>query len=133
MGVDPPSSATIPVVFLPGISDPSVTFEGKWRESRPDTGNGKVFDPYSGRGFDGEIQDGFLWNCTGKGLLKNGSHYEGQVVNGMPEGSGREVRPDGTVIEGTFQNGKLHGPGRVVDAHGMAQEGEWEDGELQGI
>eukprot|EP00435_Cladocopium_sp_Y103_P054000 s848_g17.t1 len=122
-----------PSGVLPGISDPSVTFEGKWRESRPDTGNGKVFDPYSGRGFDGEIQDGFLWNCTGKGLLKNGSHYEGQVVNGMPEGSGREVRPDGTVIEGTFQNGKLHGLGRVIDAHGMAQEGEWEDGELQGI
>ena len=51
----------------------------------------------------------------------------------MPEGSGREVKPDGSVIEGTFQHGKLHGPGRVVDAHGMAQEGEWEDGELQGI
>lgn len=203
----------------PRLTDPSVTFEGKWREGRPDSGCGRIFDPYSGRGFDGEIQEGgvlegggwwrfllvpagrleavfmwfwvsmfpfsrigwswveylkrvgpqiwesirlrpshtlqagavtpcetppsaqkrrakhgmglmahepfrlkpflfflgvpfppprataiafhigsaianapgFLWTCAGKGLLKNGSHYEGQVVNGSQEGSGREA------------------------------------------
>mmetsp|Transcript_21603 Transcript_21603/g.40671 ORF Transcript_21603/g.40671 Transcript_21603/m.40671 type:complete len:314 (+) Transcript_21603:97-1038(+) len=110
-----------------------VLFEGKWRDGRPDTGHGRLFDPYSGRGFDGEIEDGCLWTCRGKGLLKNGSHYEGQVSQGLPEGAGREVRPDGSVLEGTFRHGKLHGSGRLIDAHGMAQEGEWEDGELQGI
>ncbi|CAK9114497.1 unnamed protein product [Durusdinium trenchii] len=122
-----------PSGVLPALTDPSVTFEGKWREGRPDSGCGRIFDPYSGRGFDGEIQEGFLWTCAGKGLLKNGSHYEGQVVNGSQEGSGREVRPDGSILEGTFEHGLLHGFGRTVDAHGMAQEGEWFHGELQGI
>eukprot|EP00913_Durusdinium_trenchii_P000360 g330.t1 len=118
-----------PSGVLPALTDPSVTFEGKWREGRPDSGCGRIFDPYSGRGFDGEIQEGFLWTCAGKGLLKNGSHYEGQVVNGSQEGSGREVRPDGSILEGTFEHGLLHGFGRTVDAHGMAQEGEWFHGE----
>ncbi|CAJ1447337.1 unnamed protein product, partial [Effrenium voratum] len=108
---------------VPSLADPSASFEGKWRDGRPDTGHGRVFDPQSGRGFDGEIQDGFLWSCTGKGLLKNGSHFEGQVVDGLPEGPGREVSCEGAVLEGAFRRGKLHGMGRVVDAHGMAQEG----------
>lgn len=118
---------------LPSLTDPEALFEGKWHDLRPDTGYGKAFDPHSGRSFDGEIRDGCLWNCKGKGLLKSGSHFEGQVLSGLPEGDGREVRPDGSVLEGSFRAGKLHGAGRVVDAHGMAQEGEWEDGELQGI
>eukprot|EP00931_Biecheleriopsis_adriatica_P048611 TRINITY_DN28103_c0_g1_i1.p1 TRINITY_DN28103_c0_g1~~TRINITY_DN28103_c0_g1_i1.p1 ORF type:complete len:333 (+),score=75.38 TRINITY_DN28103_c0_g1_i1:82-1080(+) len=118
---------------LPALSDQQVSFEGKWLDFRPDTGHGRVFDPYSGRGFDGEIQDGILWNCTGKGLLQNGSHYEGQVVQGLPEGAGREVKPDGSVLEGNFRKGKLHGFGRILDAQGAVEEGEWEDGELQGI
>lgn len=118
---------------LPALSDHSVTFDGKWQDLRPDTGVGKVFDPYSGCGFDGEIRDGFLWNCTGKGLLQDGSHFEGQVTNGLPSGEGREVRPDGTVLEGTFLKGQLHGFARVVGPKGDVTEGEWEMGELQGI
>ncbi|CAJ1438533.1 unnamed protein product [Effrenium voratum] len=94
---------------VPSLADPSASFEGKWRDGRPDTGHGRVFDPQSGRGFDGEIQDGFLWSCTGKGLLKNGSHFEGQVVDGLPEGPGREVSCEGAVLEGAFRRGKLHG------------------------
>eukprot|EP00930_Biecheleria_cincta_P058429 TRINITY_DN44267_c0_g1_i1.p1 TRINITY_DN44267_c0_g1~~TRINITY_DN44267_c0_g1_i1.p1 ORF type:complete len:335 (-),score=76.38 TRINITY_DN44267_c0_g1_i1:38-1042(-) len=119
--------------ILPALSDTPVTFKGKWRDLRPDTGHGKAFDPYNGFGFDGEIKDGFLWNCQGKGLLANGSHYEGQVEDGLPENTGREVRADGTVLEGNFRRGTLHGFGRVIDSHGDIQEGEWEDGELLGI
>jgi len=119
--------------MLPALSDHSVTFDGDWRDRRPDTGRGHVFDPYSGVGFDGEIRRGFLWSCTGKGLLRNGSHFEGQVVRGVPDGNGREVRPDGSVLEGCFRGGKLRGFGRHIDPQGRALEGEWEDGELLGI
>jgi len=100
---------------------------------RPDSGCGRVFDPYSGCGFDGELRDGFLWTCTGKGLLRNGSHFEGRVSCGTPDGEGREVRPDGTVFEGFFREGLLHGRGRITDAEGHTEEGEWEDGVLLGI
>eukprot|EP00747_Dinoflagellata_sp_TGD_P185826 gnl/TRDRNA2_/TRDRNA2_42572_c0_seq1.p1 gnl/TRDRNA2_/TRDRNA2_42572_c0~~gnl/TRDRNA2_/TRDRNA2_42572_c0_seq1.p1 ORF type:complete len:339 (+),score=77.01 gnl/TRDRNA2_/TRDRNA2_42572_c0_seq1:110-1126(+) len=118
---------------MPLLSDQPATFDGDWRDRRPDTGVGKMFDPYSGFGFDGEIRDGFLFTCTGKGLLRNGSHYEGRVVGGMPDGSGREVRPDGTILEGSFRKGKLMGYGRMTDPQGNIMEGEWDNGVLAGI
>jgi len=118
---------------MPALSDQQASFEGEWKDLRPDTGHGKVFDPYSGCGFDGDLRGGFLHDCSGKGLLRNGSHFEGCAKCGLPEGSGREVRPDGTVLEGCFVQGKLHGHGRITDPNGVVEEGEWEDGVLSGI
>mmetsp|Transcript_10105 Transcript_10105/g.29906 ORF Transcript_10105/g.29906 Transcript_10105/m.29906 type:complete len:330 (+) Transcript_10105:81-1070(+) len=118
---------------LPALSDAQASFEGEWKDGRPDTGHGKVLDPYSGCGFDGELRGGFLHDCVGKGLLCSGSHYDGTVVQGLPNGKGREVRPDGTVLEGCFVRGKLHGYGRVTDPDGVMEDGEWEHGELTGI
>ena len=69
----------------------------------------------------------------GRGLLGSGSHYEGRVVNGLPEGHGCEVGPDGTVTEGFFKRGLLHGRGFILDPRGNCAEGEWEDGVLVGI
>jgi len=117
----------------PALTDESGSFEGDWKDLRPDTGCGKVFDPYSACGFDGEIRDGFLWTCMGKGLLRSGSHFEGRVENGLPDGAGREVRVDGTILEGNFSKGVLHGQGRLTPPNGELQEGEWEQGELNGI
>lgn len=117
----------------PSPADEPAKFEGNWRDFRPDTGSGLVFDSKTGCGFDGEIRGGFLWNCSGKGLMRNGSHFEGNVVNGLPSGQGREVRPDGTVFEGNFLEGKLHGFGVVKDPCGRLANGEWENGVLRGI
>lgn len=117
----------------PSLSDAVATFDGDWKDLRPDTGRGHIFDAYSGHGFNGEIRDGFLWSGTGKGLLRNGSHYEGQLVRGLPDGGGREVRPDGTALDGKFSQGRLHGMGRQTDPQGNTMEGEWENGELMGI
>lgn len=132
-GGGPPVLRYNPGGERPGLGDQQASFEGDWRDLRPDTGRGKVFDPLSGCGFDGELRDGFLWTCVGKGLLRSGSHYEGTVSRGLPDGRGREVRNDGTVIEGNFVQGKLHGTGRVADPHGQVEEGEWEHGVLSGI
>lgn len=119
--------------WTPTLNDHEAVFEGDWCDLRPDTGLGRVFDPYSGHGFDGEIREGFLWSCTGKGLLRSGSHYEGRVDRGLPDGQGREVRPDGSVLEGAFKAGSLHGFARSTDAQGRTTEGEWEHGVLMGI
>lgn len=118
---------------LPTLSDEPASFEGEWQDQRPDTGHGKVLDPYSGCGFDGEVRGGFLWSGTGKGLLRSGSHFEGPVQHGLPHGDGREVRPDGTILHGTFVRGKLHGKGYIVNPDGRRADGEWEDGVLAGI
>lgn len=119
--------------LMPNGSEEVAVFEGDWRDSRPDTGIGRVFDSQSGNGFHGEIREGFLWTCTGRGLLGSGSHYEGRVVDGLPEGHGCEVGPDGTVTEGFFKRGLLHGRGFILDPRGNCAEGEWEDGVLVGI
>mmetsp|Transcript_6028 Transcript_6028/g.17481 ORF Transcript_6028/g.17481 Transcript_6028/m.17481 type:complete len:351 (+) Transcript_6028:75-1127(+) len=118
---------------LPSLADEPATFEGDWRDLRPYSGTGRVFDANSGCGFDGEIRGGFLWTCTGKGLLRSGSHFEGRVSKGLPDGEGREVRPDGTRLEGNFREGKLHGIGKFTDAHGVVEDGEWDNGVLSGI
>jgi len=117
----------------PTLSDQPATFNGEWRDLRPDTGHGQVLDPDTGVGFDGEIRDGCLWSCSGEGLLANGSHFKGTVVRSLPTGAGREARPDGTMLEGCFHEGKLHGRGRRTDPMGEVDEGEWEDGVLMGI
>jgi len=119
--------------WLPTLNDQQAMFEGDWCDLRPDTGQGRVFDPYSAFGFDGEIRKGFMWACTGKGLLRNGSHYEGRVERGLPHGQGRETRPDGTILEGTFSAGELNGFGRTTDPQGRTKDGEWEHGILAGI
>jgi len=119
--------------WLPTLNDQQAMFEGDWCDLRPDTGQGRVFDPYSAFGFDGEIRKGFMWACTGKGLLRNGSHYEGRVERGLPHGQGREARPDGTILEGTFSAGELHGFGSWTDPQGRTKDGEWEHGVLAGI
>eukprot|EP00812_Abedinium_dasypus_P009590 NODE_3271_length_809_cov_220.773210.p1 GENE.NODE_3271_length_809_cov_220.773210~~NODE_3271_length_809_cov_220.773210.p1 ORF type:complete len:209 (-),score=48.69 NODE_3271_length_809_cov_220.773210:165-791(-) len=117
----------------PDIDDVVVDFKGEWRHLRPDTGEGKVFDPSSGRGFDGALRGGCLWSGSGNGLLATGSHFEGCLQDGLPEGPGREVRPDGTAYEGTFVGGKLHGRGHCTGPDGRQMEGEWDCGELAGI
>jgi len=132
-GGGPPILRYNPSGAPPALSDQAASFEGDWRDLRPDTGHGRVFDPYSGNGFDGEIRGGFLWSGVGKGLLRSGSQFEGRIVHGLPDGRGREVRPDGAVLEGSFRQGKLHGTGRVTDPTGGVVDGEWDDGELNGI
>jgi hypothetical protein len=118
---------------LPTLSDTPMTFVGDWKDRHPFTGEGCVFDPYSGAGFDGQLLEGFLHNGRGKGLLRSGSHYEGAVVDGLPDGRGREVNPDGTICEGVFKDGTLHGEGSIRQPGKPPLEGVWERGELCGI
>jgi len=41
--------------------------------------------------------------------FKNGSIYEGEILNRMPDGKGKLTFPDGSVYEGEFLSGKRHG------------------------
>ncbi|CEL97738.1 unnamed protein product [Vitrella brassicaformis CCMP3155] len=118
---------------LPGLYDHEVSFTGDWKDWRPNSGSGRVFDPVTGLGFDGSIRDGFMWTAGGRGMLPEGSFYEGTVRRGVPEGRGVLCKPDGTTMEGSFVKGRLHGQGRVRYPRGRVIEGEWEYGELCGI
>eukprot|EP00397_Hematodinium_sp_SG-2012_P037392 GEMP01040520.1.p1 GENE.GEMP01040520.1~~GEMP01040520.1.p1 ORF type:complete len:335 (+),score=65.83 GEMP01040520.1:73-1077(+) len=117
----------------PDITDVACEFVGEWKHRRPLGGEGKIFDPIAGLGFEGTIRNGYLHTGYGKGLLASGSHYEGHYKNGVPHGKGRDVLPDGTSYEGVFRNGKLHGFGCKRLPSRVIAEGNWVDGELCGI
>jgi len=38
-------------------------------------------------------------------------YYEGNFINDLQNGEGREVQEDGSVFTGSFLNGKKHGKG----------------------
>uniref|UniRef100_A0A0G4HAQ7 DUSP domain-containing protein n=1 Tax=Chromera velia CCMP2878 TaxID=1169474 RepID=A0A0G4HAQ7_9ALVE len=107
----------------PKVEDPECEFVGTWKECHPYTGEGRLWDPKSSLGFEGEIKNGYLWSCRGNGLLPSGDAFEGEVRNGLPQGTGRLTRPDGSALIGHFFDGKLDGWGVAVSACGEVREG----------
>lgn len=61
-----------------------------------------------------------------------GGLYEGEAINGVPNGQGKLTYKDGTVYEGAFANGKPHGQGSFTDGAGHVFNLEWVDGRQQG-
>ena len=45
--------------------------------------------------------------------LENGSHYCGEIKDGMPNGKGKEYGEQ-FVYEGSFLDGKWHGKGKIL-------------------
>ena len=95
-------------------------YEGNWKENK-----------YDGKGIlkkrNGDFLDG-IWNnnkCTGKCILF-GSVYEGDIVNGIREGSGKTMLMHGE-YDGHWLNDKLHGYGKMNYRNGDVYEGNWKD------
>ena len=66
------------------------------------------------------------------GAIPEGATYEGDLVNGVPEGSGKMTYASGAVYEGEWKNGKREGQGNYVDANGNVTEAEWKNGLPEG-
>lgn len=65
-------------------------------------------------------------------LVYPGGKYEGELVDGQPEGSGVEIAYDGSAYEGRWQAGKRHGSGKAKFALGGSYDGEWREGRMHG-
>jgi hypothetical protein len=65
--------------------------------------------------------------------LDNGSNYSGPVKDGMPNGEGKEYRPDGVVYAGSFFEGKWHGFGTLTLVTLDTYSGEFINGCISGI
>jgi hypothetical protein len=63
--------------------------------------------------------------------LTDGSVYEGDVVNGKPQGKGKFKYADGDVYEGDIANDKYNGNG-VYTGKSFAYEGGFADGKFHG-
>lgn len=68
------------------------------------------------------------------GLLENDSKYVGPVINGMPNGFGKEYG-EGFLYSGFFVDGKWHGKGTITKfiTNRIEIEGEFIDGHFCGI
>ena len=61
---------------------------------------------------------------------KDGQKYEGQVVNGKPDGLGTKTSSSGTVWTGTYRQGSANGQGVFTDKQGQKWYGEWKNGAI---
>ncbi len=125
-------------------------YVGSFKNGLPE-GEGRLYSP------DGSVQDG-LWregdlisdvsnqprpsnsgcisgNCKngeGKYRFKDGTIYEGQFLNGLPDGLGKVVYPDGEFYEGAFARGSFNGIGILIMKDGTPVNGNWKDGVYMG-
>ena len=67
-------------------------------------------------------------------FLENGSHYCGEIKDGMPNGIGKEYG-DQFVYEGNFLDGKWHGKGKILKfiSERVEFKGEFINGYFCGI
>ena len=83
-----------------------------------------------------EVQSGCLnGDCeNGEGLFAypDGSKYEGQFLEGKPDGWGTFTNPAGEKYVGTFRQGLRHGKGTLYFADSTYITGDWVEGEYMG-
>eukprot|EP00243_Klebsormidium_subtile_P013059 TRINITY_DN8338_c0_g1_i1.p1 TRINITY_DN8338_c0_g1~~TRINITY_DN8338_c0_g1_i1.p1 ORF type:complete len:198 (-),score=43.98 TRINITY_DN8338_c0_g1_i1:400-993(-) len=58
--------------------------------------------------------------------------WEGELVDGVPDGPGKATYPNGDFFEGVFANGRRQGKGKYTFANGAFYEGEYADNVKQG-
>ena len=77
--------------------------------------------------FEGEIVDG-VPNGEGTETYPDGSKYEGEFKDGKQNGQGTETLPNGEKYIGEFKDGREHGQGTYIYHDGRKYEGEFKDG-----
>ena len=71
----------------------------------------------NGDSYEGEIRDG-IFEGSGLYVWASGDRYEGQFLNDLPHGTGTYQWVDGRSYEGTFLAGKRHGIGVLTWSNG---------------
>ena len=64
--------------------------------------------------------------------LESGAVYEGEWLNGVRDGQGKQEWLDGSRYEGQWRNGKANGMGKLYHADGDIYDGEWVDDKANG-
>lgn len=87
---------------------------------------------YDGGKYIGSFRQGLPHGSGYFAYSRDGSRYEGDVVDGRREGKGVLVALDGSTYEGQWQAGKRHGSGKAMFTLGGSYEGEWRDDRFHG-
>ena len=72
------------------------------------------------------VEGGKKWFKTGD--EKTQVKYEGEIVNGVPNGQGTETLPNGKKYEGEWKDGRPNGRGTDIFPDGSKGIGEFRDG-----
>ena len=65
-------------------------------------------------------------------ILPSGDQYEGQLINGVPNGRGQLLMATGDQYEGVFVDGKFEGRGVFHWVNGDVYKGSWSQGKRHG-
>jgi hypothetical protein len=76
------------------------------------------------------VEGGKKWFETGD--EKTQVKYEGEIVNGVPNGQGTMTCCDGSKFVGEYKYGENNGQGTFTFSWGQKYVGEWKDGEKNG-
>lgn len=87
---------------------------------------------YDGGKYIGPFKQGMPHGAGYFSSARDGSRYEGDVVDGRREGTGVQVALDGSSYQGQWQANKRHGIGKAVYTLGGSYEGEWRDNRFHG-
>jgi antitoxin component YwqK of YwqJK toxin-antitoxin module len=74
-------------------------------------GNGKEYDFDGNLIYEGEYLNG-VKNGKGKEYLNGEIKYEGEYLNGVRNGKGKEFKYNRLIFEGEYLNGKRNGKGK---------------------
>jgi hypothetical protein len=76
------------------------------------------------------VEGGKKWFKTGD--EKTQVKYEGEIVNGVPNGQGNMTCCDGVKYVGGYKDGERNGRGTINSPDGKKYVGEWKDGNPHG-
>ena len=79
---------------------------------------------------NGDTYEGYFRanKANGTGTFKHkktGARYEGEWVDDVQHGTGKEYQADGSFYHGQFYQGAKHGQGTYIGADGTKYEGEY--------
>ncbi|CAK9077699.1 unnamed protein product [Durusdinium trenchii] len=86
---------------------------------------------WTSSGYDGGSKGMGTSRC-GAYKSKEGSCYEGQWKDGLPEGLGVLKWPNGSYFQGEWRAGKRNGQGLLIYPDGSSFTGEWKDDQRNG-
>jgi hypothetical protein len=81
--------------------------------------------------YEGDIVNGTP-NGQGTETYPDGGSYVGEYKDGIPNGQGTLTHPNGEKYEGEFKSNKYHGQGTYTWSDGRKYVGEWKDGKQNG-
>lgn len=112
-------------------------FFGDWKHGR--TQGSGTFISTEGTKYNGEWKNNlhhghgtFNQQHIGVEVWEDGSHFEGNYIEGRKEGRGKFFWTDGSVYEGEFRDNKLEGHGVYRWNDGRVYEGQWKSSRMEG-